>query len=455
MRFNKITLATGLAALATAVTAIDTIVVKDRHFYTSKGEPFFIKGVDYQPGGSAEVGKSKWDPLSDPDVCARDIALFQRLGVNTIRVYSVDTTLNHDECMTMLAAAGIYLVLDVNSPLTHQHMHPTQPWTTYTPMYLEHVFTVMEQFSGYDNVLAFLSGNEVIHDKGSEKTAPQYIKAINRDMRAYMEKHLPRNIPIGYSNADHIEFRVSLANFMQCGEEGYVDFFGVNSYQWCGENTFKGSGYDSLVEAYSNYSLPVFFSEFGCNEVRPRLWQEVDALYSDKMTGVFSGGLVYEFTQEEADYGIVQLSQSEAGKGDAQILEEFDPLAKAFKRADPKIPSGLEIVPRSEKCGKPSDYPGIVANNTLPATLGADLIKKGVDSDKFTRGKFIDASKLTTKSSYKVKDYDGKAVDASVDKTTDVTPGQHSKDDDSAASSKQVMIGSSILAAATALFFSF
>jgi 1,3-beta-glucanosyltransferase GAS4 len=199
MRFNKITLATGLVALASAVSAIDTIVVKDRHFYTSKGEPFFvrstpqnldgsrwedydgevcfancqkqIKGVDYQPGGSAEVGKSKWDPLSDPDICARDIALFQRLGVNTIRVYSVDPSLNHDECMTMLATAGIYLVLDVNSPLPHQHMHPTQPWTTYTPMYLEHVFTVMEQFSGYDNVLAFLSGNEVIHEKGSEKVS--------------------------------------------------------------------------------------------------------------------------------------------------------------------------------------------------------------------------------------------------------------------------------------------
>lgn len=73
--------------------------------------------------------------------------------------------------MTMLAAAGIYLVLDVNSPLTHQHMHPTEPWTTYTPMYLEHIFTVMETFAGYDNVLAFLSGNEVIHEKGSEKVS--------------------------------------------------------------------------------------------------------------------------------------------------------------------------------------------------------------------------------------------------------------------------------------------
>jgi len=321
-------------------------------------------------------------------------------------------------------------------------------------MYLEHVFTVMEQFSGYDNVLAFLSGNEVIHEKGSEKTSPQYIKAVNRDMRAYSEAHFDRYIPIGYSNADHEEFRVSLANFMQCGEEGYVDFFGVNSYQWCGENTFKGSGYDKLVEAYSNYSLPVFFSEFGCNEVRPRLWQEVDALFSDKMTGVFSGGLVYEFTQEEADYGLVQLS-GKAGKGDATILEEFEPLAKAMKKADPKIPSNLEIVARSKKCGKPGDYPGITANSTLPATLGADLIKKGVDSGSFTKGKFLDSSKLKTETSYKINDYDGKAVDGKIDKTTDVTPGSSSSDDGSAATSKQVMLGSSLIAAAAAMFFSF
>lgn len=453
MRFNKITLATAFAALAGAASAIDTIVVKDRHFYTSKGEPFFIKGVDYQPGGSAEVGKTKWDPLSDPDICARDIALFQRLGVNTIRVYSVDTSLNHDECMTMLAAAGIYLVLDVNSPLQHQHMHPTEPWTTYTPMYLEHIFTVMEVFAGYDNVLAFLSGNEVIHEKGSEKVAPQYIKAINRDMRAYSKAHLKRQIPIGYSNADHEEFRVSLANFMQCGEEGYVDFFGVNSYQWCGDNTFKGSGYDKLVEAYSNYSMPVFFSEFGCNEVRPRLWQEVDALFSEKMTGVFSGGLVYEFTQEEADYGLVKLS-GKAGKGDASILAEFDTLAAAFKKASPKIPSNAETFARSKTCGKPGDYPGIVANSTLPDTLGASLIKSGVDDSSFTRGKFLDSSKLTTKTSYKINDFDGKSVDATVDKTTSVEPSSDS-DSDSGAASKSVMLGSSILAAAAAMFFAF
>ena len=81
----------------------------------------------------------------------------------------MDPRIDHDECMTMLAAAGIYLVLDVNSPLPNQHLHDLEPWTTYTPDYLQHVFEVIEVFSGYDNTLAFLAGNEVVHTAGSEE----------------------------------------------------------------------------------------------------------------------------------------------------------------------------------------------------------------------------------------------------------------------------------------------
>lgn len=48
---------------------------------------FYIKGVDYQPGGSSGV-TSDSDPLSDPVICARDIALFQDLGINVcIKLY--------------------------------------------------------------------------------------------------------------------------------------------------------------------------------------------------------------------------------------------------------------------------------------------------------------------------------------------------------------------------------
>jgi len=141
-----------------------------------------------------------------------------------------------------------------------------------------------------------LAGNEVIFDPGSAKASPNYVKAVVRDMKAYITNHIHRRIPVGYSNADDLRFRTSLAAYLECGDTGYIDFWGVNSYQWCGKNTFAGSGYDTLVSDYSNYSLPIFFTEYGCNKVRPRIWQEVGALYSDQMTGVFSGGLVYEFT---------------------------------------------------------------------------------------------------------------------------------------------------------------
>lgn len=408
MRFT--TAAVWATMAVSMVKAIDTIEIKGRHFYNSKtGEPFFIKGVDYQPGGSAAVEKGQ-DPLSDPEQCARDIFLFQKLGINTIRVYSVDPYLDHDECMTMLAGAGIYLVLDVNSPLENEHIYDMEPWTTYTPAYIKHVYEVIEVFSGYDNTLAFLAGNEVVHTEGSELVSPKYIKAVVRDMKAYITHQIHRSIPVGYSNADHVEFRTSLSEYLACGEIGWIDFFAINSYQWCGDNTFEGSGYDTLVDDYKNYSLPIFFSEYGCNKVRPRIFQETTALFSEKMTGVFSGGLIYEFTQEPADYGIVQVA---ANKKDIELLEEFDTLEKVHKDApEAKIPDDATENERP-MCKEQSYYLNIAGESTLPKSFGVDYIKDGVASAgkvKWTKGKFLSLDDVLDKTSYTVKDSDGKEI---------------------------------------------
>lgn len=166
--------------------------------------------------------------------------------------------------MTMLAYAGIYLVLDVNSPLPGHHINRYEPWTTYTAEYLRNVFLVVHQFSGYNNTLAFFAGNEIVNDPLSASKSPAYVKAVVRDIKQYIRSNCPRLVPVGYSAADDLRYRVPLSRYMECTVKDAadsVDFYGVNSYQWCGEQTFYSSGYNLLVEAYADYSKPLFFSE--------------------------------------------------------------------------------------------------------------------------------------------------------------------------------------------------
>lgn len=149
-------------------------------------------------------------------------------------MYSVNPELNHDKCMTLLAAAGIYLVLDVNSPLEDSHLNRYEPWNSYNTEYLTHIFKVVEQFSGYNNTLAFFAGNEVINDEKSALASPRFVKAIVRDLKLYLRYNQLRKVPVGYSAADDLKYRVSLAKYLECSDGDAmdsIDFYGVNSYQ--------------------------------------------------------------------------------------------------------------------------------------------------------------------------------------------------------------------------------
>lgn len=157
------------------------------------------------------------------------------------------------------------MVLDVNSPMPGHHLNRYEPETTYTAEYLKNVFEVVDQFSAYNNTLGFFAGNEVINDELSAKKSSIYVKAVVRDIKQYIKMNSPRPIPVGYSAADDLNYRISLSQYLECiseDEDENVDFYGVNSYQWCGEQTFYTSGYNTLVEAYKDYSRPVFLSEY-------------------------------------------------------------------------------------------------------------------------------------------------------------------------------------------------
>jgi hypothetical protein len=351
-------LATAVAALATASAAVQTVTIKGNAFFVGS-ERLYLRGVDYQPGGASDA----LDPLADVQNCKRDIPLFKELGINTIRVYTVDNSKNHDECMKELDAAGIYLLLDVNTPTIS--INRDAPWTTYTAQYLQHVFATIDVFSQYDNVLGFFSANEVVN-AANNTGAATYVKAVTRDMRNYIKAQPKNKKFVGYSAADVAENRLELAHYLNCGDDPMArsDFFAFNDYSWCGASSYTKSGWDQKVKNYSDYSIPLFLSEFGCNTVSPRLFDEVEALYSSEMTSVFSGGYVYEFSQEPNNYGLVQISTD--GKSDKK-LQDFTNLQKQYAAAKPPSDDGgYQTGLKPSKC-PPQVEGSWEANNTLPA----------------------------------------------------------------------------------------
>ncbi|KAL1973725.1 hypothetical protein VTN31DRAFT_5285 [Thermomyces dupontii] len=352
------TLGSALASphkLQSRASDITPITVKGNAFWKGK-ERFYIRGVDYQPGGSSKVE----DPLADPKVCKRDIEKFKDLGLNTIRVYHVDNTADHDECMSALAEAGIYLVLDVNTP--KYSINRADPEPSYNEVYLQSVFATVEMFAQYDNTLAFFSGNEVINDGPSSKAAP-YVKAVTRDIRQYIRERGLRKVPVGYSAADVDSNRLEMAHYMNCGDDVVrSDFFAFNDYSWCDPSSFTQSGWDQKVKNFTGYGLPLFLSEYGCN-TNKREFNEVKSLYSIDMSPVYSGGLVYEYSEEGNKYGLVNI------KGDSVTeKEDYKALKKALAAAkDPEGDGDYDAKGGSSECPKPAPPNWDVKDDKLPA----------------------------------------------------------------------------------------
>jgi 1,3-beta-glucanosyltransferase GAS3 len=320
------------------------------------------------------------------------------LKINTLRVYNLNPDVDHNECASIFNAAGIYLLLDVNSPLPNQSLNRGAPWESYSSDYLSRVFQVVENFKAFPNLLGFFSGNEVINEE-SVVEVPQYIRAVTRDMKDYIAKQANRQIPVGYSAAD---VRPMLANtnaYLSCAisqeASSKIDLFGLNSYSWCGDASYESSGYNTLVDDFKDTAIPVFFSEYGCIKVKPRTFSEVPVLYGDQMSTVFSGGLIYEYTQEENGYGLVEFNSNNT----ASLLIDYDSLQKQFGSLDfGKIQSAnasaTALTPPACSGDLISGTTGNFSTNfTLPSRPSGidDMIKNGVPNAK--TGKLVDVSK--------------------------------------------------------------
>lgn len=124
-----------------------------------------------------------------------------------------------------------------------------------------------------------------------------------------------------------------MAQYMNCGsDEERSDLFAFNDYSWCDPSSFQKSGWEAKTKNFTGYGLPLFLSEYGCN-TNERKFEEVKSLYGKDMTSVYSGGLVYEYTQSANKYGLVKIENDKSTH-----LKDYDALQKAYK-ATPN-PSG-------------------------------------------------------------------------------------------------------------------
>ncbi|KAI1185644.1 Glucanosyltransferase-domain-containing protein [Nemania serpens] len=370
-----------LAAICgAAVTyAIPTIETFGNKFFTSDGAQFFVRGVAYQLVPD--------DPLVDTDQCKRDAALMQKLGVNTIRVYHVDSDADHDGCMGVFADAGIYTMIDMDTFTTY--ILPNDPYWNDTQF--NAYARVMDAFHKYDNLLGLFVGNEIIAINNQSLAAP-FIKSASRDLKAYRDKKGYRKIPVGYSATDIAELRPYLQDYLTCGGDPSenIDFYGINSYQWCDPSTFMTSGYANLLEEGKNFPVPIFFSETGCNVPGPRLFEDQASIFGPDMNEHFSGAIIYEWIEEQNNYGLIsygpKVDPTVTGKNivdgftragtPTPVSPDFDNLSQQWAKLkptgvsksayDPKIVS-TRVCPTSTASG------WLVNGNVAAPTLGASL----------------------------------------------------------------------------------
>ncbi|RYO79914.1 hypothetical protein DL766_003841 [Monosporascus sp. MC13-8B] len=372
-----------LVPCLTLVEAISPISVKGTKLYDDEGNQFFIKGVTY--AFSYIV-----DPLLDTSQCQIDAGLIKDLGANTIRVYTVDGSQNHDGCMQAFRSQGIYVWVDLPSP----SMFINRIYPEWTMQMFYNWSATIDAFAGYDNTLAFTVGNEAIVDTDTSVVAP-YVKAAVRDLKAFREKRGYRAIPLAYTANDSVFVRKVTAEYFACGDPSEaIELFGVNLYSWCGQSDYYKSKFNELYEEFQEMNIPLAFSGTVCNS-EERKFSEVAAMLGPVFQAVFSGSVVYTWAQEDNAYGIVKYPDSRR-VGFPTTLRDYNALSTVFASVNPSGTPRAEYTPSNTApaCPTSANSEWLVAGDVSGPTI-SDLDIDTVTARTTIISKMDDATGIT------------------------------------------------------------
>lgn len=184
-------------------------IIRGKKFFNSiTGQYMPIKGINYYPRPNAgELSQTNSiDFFTDDyrDLWEPDIAHFQALHVNVVRVYAVQPGVSHDGFLCALRAAGMYLIVGLAADCENCAISREAAPACYPPQLKARGQFIIAEFARYDNVLAFSAGNEISLNAASTVDNAPCQKKFIRDMREYIENcsDTVRPIPVGLEIAD-------------------------------------------------------------------------------------------------------------------------------------------------------------------------------------------------------------------------------------------------------------
>ncbi|KAI1265418.1 Glucanosyltransferase-domain-containing protein [Xylariaceae sp. FL1019] len=391
MKFSSAAASAAVGALTLASSSsaasyddIPVIAAQGQHFfYSNNGSQFFLMGVayqqNYQANGSESSNAKYTDPLADASSCERDIPYLKELNSNVIRVYAINPDLDHDDCMEQLASNDIYVVADLSEPSTSIDSNSPE-WNL--PLYNRYT-SVVDTLQKYNNVIGFFAGNEVV-ELANQTAAAAFVKAAVRDTKQYIgNKGYRDTLGVGYATAD-VPARDQLAEYFACepesGTNSTIDFWGYNVYSWCGDSNYVESSYGDREDFFRDYPVPVFFAEYGCNQGLPggfysRPFTEVPVLFGN-MTDVFSGGIVYQYFDDENNYGLISLDGD-----DVKTAADFKSLKNQLAKVTltPTQASNYKATNTAPSCPT-SDSSWLVQASPIPPNVNPSLCDCEMDS---------------------------------------------------------------------------
>ncbi|KAL9114100.1 MAG: hypothetical protein Q9227_001872 [Pyrenula ochraceoflavens] len=302
------------------------------------------------------------DVLSDDnlDNLQKALPLFAELGVNTIRVYHIDSSALHDSAMDLLQKAGIYVLADLSTP--RNCINRLSPYQSYTDGLMRNFFKTVNCLARYENVIGVVVANNLVNNVQCSPAA-EVVRAAVRDLKYYMARKNQlsgqRVLPIGTSHAPFGDSTESMLQYFTAGSlKERVDFFSIHDYApEVPDESHHRPAFGQHVSILSTVPLPMLVLEYGNNAIRPRLFNETTPLYSPDFLQTLSGGCCYEFFEASNAYGIVRVNEE-----DMSLIKtaEFDNLKDKLHETTTDLSTNQQgSFPTQEELGWRGDFPAV------------------------------------------------------------------------------------------------